>query len=125
MDHPHSILYGNSKPNTSIFMLLTVSPNENRELKCSQNTHITERPKGMIITPKRLQEIIQIKERPANKNAPLANSQTEEIKILRTKLVELHKTEHLAELINSEKQLQEKEKEITEFRMKINTTTSI
>ena len=30
MDHPHNILYGNSKPNTSIFMPLNVLPNDTR-----------------------------------------------------------------------------------------------
>ena len=37
MDHPHNIIYGNSKPNTSLFMPLNVLPNNARELKYSQN----------------------------------------------------------------------------------------
>ena len=63
-------------------MPLNILPNDARELKCSQNKQTTECPKGAIVNTKRLQEIIQIKERPGNKNAPLANSHTEEIKVL-------------------------------------------
>ena len=76
----------------------------------------------MIITTKRLQEILWIQERTADNNSALTDEQIEQNKILRAKLVELQKTEHLTELIKSKKQLQEKEKEITEFRKKMNAS---
>ena len=119
-DHDHNTRYGLTRPGVSAFVPSDISPTNARELSHSKRIRPMERPKGAIVTADRLQEIINIKERPGNSNAPLSNKHTEELKILRNKLIDLYKTEHLEALTKTEKQLQEYHKNIvTKFRTRL------
>ena len=66
-----------------------------------------EHPRGTIINGDRLREIIQIKDRPGNRNAQLSNKHREELKTLRNKLINLYKTEHEEALFKTSKHLLE------------------
>ena len=109
-DHDHNTLYVLCRPGVSVFIPSDISPTNARELSHSKRIRPMECPKGAIVTADRLQEIINIKERPGNSNAPLSNKHTEELKIPRNKLIDLYKTEHLEALTKTEKQLQEHNK---------------